>query len=160
MRFTKTRKPRGIKQNGERSYDLCPCCYSPYCDPSLRHPSVEQRMRNGLCPACGKPLDLCICRSGKTSRIVVHNNKHIRTYQNGREHLLQLAKTLCAKYESVSDAYMLYDNICHISFKTVNGQKRYHAAIHCIQSSGTLTKSEKTQLIRCIEQLSAAAKKI
>lgn len=29
----KTRKPRGFKLNGHRSYDMCPHCYLPGCDP-------------------------------------------------------------------------------------------------------------------------------
>ena len=78
MRFVKPRKKRGIKQDGTRSYDLCPCCYAPYCDPFLRHPNVEKRLRAGLCPACGYPKDQCRCKSSlKTKRyiMVTHNNK-------------------------------------------------------------------------------------
>ena len=50
MRFVKPRKKRGIKLSGDLSYDLCPCCYAPYCDPFLRHPKVEKRLRAGVCP--------------------------------------------------------------------------------------------------------------
>ena len=48
MRFVKPRKKRGIKLSGDLSYDLCPCCYAPYCDPFLRHPKVEKRLRAGV----------------------------------------------------------------------------------------------------------------
>lgn len=78
MRWVKPRKKRGMKLNGERSYDLCECCYSPFCDPALRHPKVEARMRAGLCPACGQPKEFCKCRSSqktKTYVLVTHNNK-------------------------------------------------------------------------------------
>lgn len=78
MRFVKPRKPRGIKLSGEKSYNLCPCCYSPYCDPFLRHPNVERRLRAGLCPACGKPKGRCSCRSSlkaKSPIMVTHDNR-------------------------------------------------------------------------------------
>lgn len=78
MRFVKPRKPRGIKLSGEKSYNLCPCCYSPYCDPFLRHPNVERRLRAGLCPACGKPKGGCSCRSSlkaKSPIMVTHDNR-------------------------------------------------------------------------------------
>lgn len=78
MRFVKPRKPRRIKLSGEKSYNLCPCCYSPYCDPFLRHPNVERRLRAGLCPACGKPKSRCSCRSSlkaKSPIMVTHDNR-------------------------------------------------------------------------------------
>lgn len=81
MRFIKPRKPRGLKLSGEKSYNLCPGCYSPYCDPSLRHPNVERRLRAGLCPACGKPKDRCSCRSSLEAKVpimVTHNNRKER----------------------------------------------------------------------------------
>lgn len=34
LKVKKKRKPRGMKQDGTRSLDLCPGCYSFYCDPS------------------------------------------------------------------------------------------------------------------------------
>lgn len=42
MRTIKKRKNRSQKKNGYSSIDFCECCYSPYCDPSLRHPKVEK----------------------------------------------------------------------------------------------------------------------
>ena len=81
MKFIKPRKKRGIKLNGEPSYNLCPCCYSPGCDPFFRHPKVEQRLRAGLCPACGKPKNRCSCKSSlkaKSYIMVTHNNRRAR----------------------------------------------------------------------------------
>lgn len=87
MRFIKSRKPRGRKLNGERSMDLCPCCYSFRCDPmgmSIKFQSkIHNRIKNGQCPACGRPTNYCSCksslklRSGET-RIVTHNNRKRR----------------------------------------------------------------------------------
>jgi hypothetical protein len=63
----KKRKPRGIKKNGHKSYDLCPCCFSPGCDPMANTPKfnamVRDRLSRGVCVACNhKP---CTCKSSK-----------------------------------------------------------------------------------------------
>lgn len=78
MRFVKPRKPRGTKLNGERSFNFCTGCYSPFCDPFLRPPNVDRRLRAGLCPACGKPKDRCGCKSSLDAKrpvMVTHNNR-------------------------------------------------------------------------------------
>lgn len=88
MRFVKPRKKRGIKLSGDLSYDLCPCCYAPYCDPFLRHPKVEKRLRAGVCPACGKPKDQCSCRSPLKTKVpimVTHNNRKERKTHGKQE---------------------------------------------------------------------------
>ena len=68
MRKVKVRKPRGMKQNGCRSYDMCPYCYMPGCDPfgasALYRRKIEQRLKRGLCPACGHAP--CRCKSKLT----------------------------------------------------------------------------------------------
>ena len=61
----KKRKPRGIKKDGTRSYDLCKGCYSFNCDPMSMsrkfQAKIEKRLKAGLCGACGhKP---CTCKS-------------------------------------------------------------------------------------------------
>ena len=65
MFVRKKRKPRGIKKNGRRSYDMCPHCYSPGCDPMGASPAyrrkLDARLDEGKCPACGKVK--CTCRS-------------------------------------------------------------------------------------------------
>ncbi len=86
MKFIKPRKKRGLKRNGDKSFDLCPCCYAPYCDPMLRHPKVERRLRAGLCPACGMPKGQCRCRSSLKASgyiMVVHNNRKERRNDGG-----------------------------------------------------------------------------
>lgn len=61
----KARKPRGIKKNGRRSYDLCPYCFHPHCDMMQRRPGkVDERLEKGLCPGCGH--DPCTCKSSLT----------------------------------------------------------------------------------------------
>ena len=96
MKFKHIRKPRGTKLNGEPSYNLCSCCYSPYCDPMARHPRVEQRLINGLCPACGKPWDLCRCNSHNgANTIMTHNNKKDAAYCQRRNDLINLVSAIC-----------------------------------------------------------------
>ena len=80
MRVVKPRKPRGRKLNGEESYDMCPGCYMPYCDPfaasRLYSQKIDQRLEKGECPACGH--NPCRCKSSiyaKVPIIVTHNNK-------------------------------------------------------------------------------------
>lgn len=80
MKFVKPRKPRGIKLNGHKSYNLCTCCYSPHCDPMANSPKfsmmIERRKRAGVCVACG--YNPCRCKSSNTNRVPViqtHNNK-------------------------------------------------------------------------------------
>lgn len=53
MRFVKPRKPRGTKLNGEKSFNFCTGCYSPFCDPFLRPPNVDRRLR----AACARPAE-------------------------------------------------------------------------------------------------------
>ncbi len=65
MYSPKARKPRGIKLNGNPSYDLCPHCYTYRCDPgSMSHAfntKIARRLAQGVCPACGR--DPCRCKS-------------------------------------------------------------------------------------------------
>lgn len=65
MKFRKQRKPRGIKLNGRKSYDMCTGCYMPHCDPFAASPKyrekIEKRLREGKCPACGHYH--CRCKS-------------------------------------------------------------------------------------------------
>mgnify|MGYP003335241753 CR=1 FL=1 len=66
----KQRKPRGIKKNGHKSYDLCPGCFSYNCDPMSMsfafQSKIDKRRKQGLCPACGnKP---CSCKSSLISK--------------------------------------------------------------------------------------------
>lgn len=64
-RVKKARKPRGTKQDGTPSQDLCPCCLKFQCDPFGSSPAfrdkVNRRKAAGCCPACGG--DPCICKS-------------------------------------------------------------------------------------------------
>lgn len=112
MRIKHARKPRGMKQPrpgrpAERSYDLCPCCYAPGCDPFARHPKVERRLYDGLCPACGKPWDLCSCKSHKQGDMIqVHNNKHIQNYIVRRNKLIALGEFVHEMQQS-DDSYQL-----------------------------------------------------
>lgn len=83
MRFVKPRKKRGTKLTGERSFDFCPGCYAPFCDPFLRPKSVEKRLRAGLCPACGQPKDCCKCKSSLKAKMpimVTHNNRRKKNH--------------------------------------------------------------------------------
>ena len=61
----KQRKPRNWKQRGGLSYDWCPYCFRPYCDPLGLSPHIEKkidkRIDEGLCPACGHYP--CTCKS-------------------------------------------------------------------------------------------------
>ena len=65
MNDKKKRKPRGIKLNGMRSYDMCTGCYMPFCDPFAASPEyrykIGKRLEAGLCPACGR--EKCRCKS-------------------------------------------------------------------------------------------------
>lgn len=65
MRKVKIRKPRGYKQDGHKSYDMCPVCYMPGCDPfggsALYRAKISSRLKKGLCPACGRAP--CRCKS-------------------------------------------------------------------------------------------------
>lgn len=83
MRFVKPRKPRGIKLNGEESYDMCDGCYMPFCDSMAASPEyyakIHARLKAELCPACGH--NPCRCKSklkNKTTVIVTHNNRKER----------------------------------------------------------------------------------
>ena len=65
MKFVKKRKPRGLKKDGHRSYDLCTCCFHPQCDPMFgRPPKVTERLIAGVCLGCGRSP--CVCKSSKT----------------------------------------------------------------------------------------------
>lgn len=63
--FKKSRKPRGIKQDGTRSSDLCRGCYSLGCDPmamsSKFQKMVSDRLSAGQCVGCGHIK--CTCKS-------------------------------------------------------------------------------------------------
>lgn len=65
----KKRKPRGYKKNGQRSYDMCPWCYGPFCDPMAAsqkyRTKIHARLSEGKCPACGKVK--CTCKSSVLS---------------------------------------------------------------------------------------------
>lgn len=86
MKTVKPRKPRGIKQDGTPSQDLCPHCYSFGCDPmsmSIKFDEkIRNRLRKGLCPSCGNPKEFCSCKSSRKGvRITTHNNKKMRQAQ-------------------------------------------------------------------------------
>jgi hypothetical protein len=61
----KKRKNRGIKKDGTRSLDMCPCCYSFDCDPMRMSFKFSMKIRRriiaGKCPACG--CVQCKCKS-------------------------------------------------------------------------------------------------
>ena len=61
----KKRKPRGFKLNGHRSYNMCPHCYLPGCDPcggsQAYRTKIEKRLDEGKCPSCGQVK--CVCKS-------------------------------------------------------------------------------------------------
>ena len=61
----KKRKPRGIKLNGHRSYNLCPYCYSYNCDRMTMSEKfknkIDRRLKAGQCGACGN--NPCTCKS-------------------------------------------------------------------------------------------------
>lgn len=87
MRHLRTHGDRGVKLNGDRSLDLCTGCYSFHCDPmsmSLAfQEKISRRLRQGRCPACGKPAGFCTCKSvlpghGEVKKIMTHNNKKLR----------------------------------------------------------------------------------
>lgn len=65
MKVKKKRKPRGIKKDGTRSFDFCPVCHMPGCDPfggSLAYQrKVAKRREAGVCTACGH--NPCRCKS-------------------------------------------------------------------------------------------------
>ena len=67
--FPKKRKPRGIKLNGHKSYDMCDGCYMPHCDPFAASPAyrekIYKRLHEGKCPACGQVK--CKCKSTSLS---------------------------------------------------------------------------------------------
>lgn len=86
-------KRRGYHQNGwklsgrQTSEDLCPHCYGFGCDPmsmSIKFRNrVHDRLRKGLCVACGQPKAFCKCKSNYflpegTYCIQTHNNKKRR----------------------------------------------------------------------------------
>ena len=70
MRKVKVRKPRGVKKSGYPSYNMCPHCYMPGCDPFggslLYRDKIERRLKKGVCPACGHFL--CRCKSKLTHK--------------------------------------------------------------------------------------------
>ena len=86
-------KRRGYHQSGwkqcghQTSEDLCPHCYGFGCDPMSMSRAfqnrVHERLRKGLCVACGQPKTFCKCKSSYslpkgTSCIQTHNNKKRR----------------------------------------------------------------------------------
>lgn len=165
MRFIKQRKKRGLKLNGEPSYDLCSCCYSPHCNPSFRHPKVEKRLYDGLCPACGEPHDLCKCKSTKTNSkiIVLHNNKHSKDYKVFRNKLIRTIDFLSEVYQN-HENHNEINEIEHfakrIAFKTENGYKNYEQTCLKIKKSTILTKDDKNILFEILEKLSNIAQKL
>lgn len=74
MKQVKPRKPRGVKLNGQRSYDMCPHCYMPGCDPfggsEKYRRKIQMRLEKGLCPACGHNLCRCKSKLGLKSRVI------------------------------------------------------------------------------------------
>lgn len=65
MRYVKPRKPRGKKVDGTDSYNMCPVCLMPGCDPTAASFAYQQKIRSrinkGVCPACG--YYPCRCKS-------------------------------------------------------------------------------------------------
>lgn len=62
----KGRKPRSVKADGiHMGMDMCPHCIAFNCDPSSMSrkflDKIDKRMKNKLCPACGK--NPCQCKS-------------------------------------------------------------------------------------------------
>lgn len=87
MRVRRKRKPRGYKKNGRRSYDMCPWCYSPNCDPmagSFKYQEkIHKRLSNGQCPACGKVK--CTCKSSVLSPELFAEREHSRLMHRCRK---------------------------------------------------------------------------
>ena len=83
----KKRKPRGHKQNGEKSYDMCPYCYLPDCDPfggsPLYRNKIQKRLSEGRCPACGHVK--CTCKSSilDEEKFKERENMRIKNYKKG-----------------------------------------------------------------------------
>lgn len=76
----KQRKPRGYKLNGQRSLDMCRCCFAFHCDPSSMSKKfrnkVRDRVRRGCCGACGHSP--CTCKSSLSMGI---NQKKLEEFQ-------------------------------------------------------------------------------
>lgn len=81
------RKRRGLDANGELSLSMCPSFFSFGCNPMAMSPEFQNkilhRLRNRLCPCCGKPVRFCKCKSGDrlpagAHTIRTHNNKKLR----------------------------------------------------------------------------------
>lgn len=57
------------KRRWKGSYDLCPCCYHPHCDPMMSYTyspwakKLRFRLKNKLCVSCGK--NPCECKRRK-----------------------------------------------------------------------------------------------
>ncbi len=80
MRFIKARKPRGLKLNGRKSYDMCTGCYMPFCNSMAASPlyyeKIRRRLKEGNCPACGHNPCRCKSKLGISSHLMItHNNK-------------------------------------------------------------------------------------
>lgn len=105
MNYVKPRKPRGIKKDGTKSFDFCRGCYHPFCDPMALSPRVEakisSRLHNGRCPACGKLLSFCSCKSGDVKAPVMrtHNNKKEREEETLRAQVSAAFTTVCQRSE-------------------------------------------------------------
>lgn len=109
MKYVRVRKPRGVKQDGTPSYDFCRGCYHPGCDPMALSPLMEAkisgRLRSGRCPACGKLVEYCSCKSGAVSRPVMrtHNNKKERREEELRVSVVDEFNCVCRKCERRDD---------------------------------------------------------
>lgn len=70
LKTKKARKPRGLKQDGYPSMDLCECCLSYECNPMAMsdkfQDKISRRRREGRCVSCGGKE--CFCKSSSSIR--------------------------------------------------------------------------------------------
>lgn len=71
-------KKQHTKKRWPASYDWCPYCFKPCCDPMGSSKAItrktEDRLERGLCPACGH--NPCTCKSvGRTKEAQEYLNE-------------------------------------------------------------------------------------
>lgn len=107
----KARKPRGVRQDGTYSQNLCPHCYSFGCDPMAMslafNNKIRNRLRNGCCAACGQPKEFCSCKSSLAGSAyclpATHNNKKLRKAQAQIKALEDARKAWTAMEDDIAD---------------------------------------------------------
>lgn len=150
MQIVKTRKKRGIKLNGDLSFDLCECCYAPYCDPMARHPKVEKRLYAGVCPACGEPLDLCKCKSKSGENTIrIHNNKKARQYRARRLQIIKMIEQIYDKNQLNQNIVMLKTSI--LKLKTKDKKSVQNVIEQLELNKNNMTENEFNQLYNAIQ---------